>query len=327
MVRRGGYGVKEEFGRERRREVPLADSQLSPGGGIGTVDPRIDALCSTQPQRGRSGGKEPGVSTRPGATIEFNNVVMDYGKRERGSNHHGVIGPITLMIRESEFIALLGPSGCGKTTLLRLAAGLELPTSGKVVVNGEVVRGPSRSRPVVFQEPALYPWYNVRENVAIGLLNLDMSRAERAEVVDEYLELVGMANYGWMRPRQLSGGMKQRVMIARTLAMQSPVVLMDEPFAALDEIMRESLQEELLRIWAAIRPTILFVTHSIPEATFLAERVVVLGREQSGVIGDFPVVEEYPRDYAFRGSAHATQLRHELHSVMERFDDRIDHES
>lgn len=328
MVRREDYAAKQESKREGLGTTAIGGGHLPSRGGTKEADLRVDVACSDQRHRRQpSGPEEPGVSTRTGArtgaTIELNDVVMDYGKRERGGEHHRVIGPISLTIKRSEFVAILGPSGCGKTTLLRLVAGLELATSGQIVVNGEVVRGPSRRRPVVFQEPALYPWYNVRQNVAIGLLNLGIGRARRAEMVSEYLELVGMADFGWMRPRQLSGGMKQRVMIARTLAMQSPVVLMDEPFAALDEIMREALQEEILRVWAAIRPTIVFVTHSIPEATFLAERVVVLGPGQSGIIGEFPVEAEYPRCYAFRGSAAATRLRQELHDAMESLDVRV----
>lgn len=252
-----------------------------------------------------------------GSTVEVREVVMDY--RMGGSHdesHHAGIGPINLTIDRSEFVSILGPSGSGKTTLLRLIAGLLVPTSGEILVDGDAVRQPSRSRAVVFQEPALYPWYNVRQNVAIALLSSGISRAVRDARADHYLELVGLADFGWMRPRQLSGGMKQRVMIARTLAMQSECVLMDEPFAALDEISREKLQEEVLRIWIESKSTVVFVTHSIPEAVFLSQRVVVLGSANAGIIHDTRVDAPYPRNYEFRGSALASHLRKELHGVL-----------
>ena len=175
-----------------------------------------------------------------------------------------------------EFLTLVGPSGSGKTTLLDLLAGLSRPTSGKVLVDGKEVTGPGQDRAVVFQQYALFPWRTASANVSIGLENRGLSRKDRAATASKYLDLVGLAGFEDRYPHELSGGMKQRVAIARSLAYEPDVLLMDEPFAALDAQTREQLQDELLRIWQATGKTIVFITHGIDEAVYLGQRVAVL---------------------------------------------------
>jgi NitT/TauT family transport system ATP-binding protein len=185
---------------------------------------------------------------------------------------------IDLNVRRGEFVSLIGPSGCGKTTLLRVIADLETPTSGSIAVNGV---SPSEARLAraygyVFQAPALYPWRTIARNVALPLEIMGLSRAERAERVRRNLDLVNLTGFDRKFPWQLSGGMQQRASIARALSFDPDLLLMDEPFGALDEIVRDHLNEQLLRLWAKTDKTVIFVTHSIPEAVFLSTRIVVM---------------------------------------------------
>lgn len=183
---------------------------------------------------------------------------------------------LSLAVASGEFVCVLGPSGCGKSTLLNLIAGLLSPTSGKIFVDGTPVRGPGPDRGMVFQEYALLPWKQVRDNVGLGLRLQRVPRREQALRVADVIDLVGLSGFENKYPHELSGGMKQRVAVARTLVTKPKVMLMDEPFAAVDAQTRQTLQEELVRIWQATRQTIVFVTHSVEEATFLADRVVIL---------------------------------------------------
>jgi NitT/TauT family transport system ATP-binding protein len=183
---------------------------------------------------------------------------------------------INLTVEQGEFVCLLGPSGCGKSTLLNAIAGFSLPTSGAITVDGKLVIGPGPDRGMVFQEYALFPWMTVADNIAFGL---DIKRLPRAEIrakVDALLAKLGLTDFAQRFPKDLSGGMRQRVAIARVLALDSPILLMDEPFGALDALTRRTLQDELLRIWAEFKKTIIFVTHSIEESIYLADRVVVM---------------------------------------------------
>ncbi len=187
-----------------------------------------------------------------------------------------VLRDINLTVEEGEFVCLVGPSGCGKSTIVHLIAGLEQPNAGKVLVDGQPVTGPAPSRTVVFQDAALFPWLTVLGNVEFGLRMVGVSRVKRRTRAIEYLKLVHLSKFLHAYPHQLSGGMKQRVAIARALALQPEVLLMDEPFAALDAQTRAVLQNELLEIWALAKPTILFVTHNVREATGLGDRVYVI---------------------------------------------------
>jgi len=183
---------------------------------------------------------------------------------------------ISLTIRKNEFISLLGPSGCGKTTLIRIIAGLLTADRGEVLVNSQTVNSPGRDRCMVFQQFGLLPWRTVLSNVEFGLEIDGVPREERRALAEKYLELVGLKGFENYYPHQISGGMQQRVGIARALSKQPEILLMDEPFGAVDAQTREQLQEELLKIWAQTETTVVFVTHSIDEAVYLSDRVVVM---------------------------------------------------
>ena len=199
---------------------------------------------------------------------------------------------LSLEMRHEHFVCLLGPSGCGKSTLLSMIAGFVTPTSGRILVDGEPVTRPGRDRGVVFQEYVLFPWRTARQNVEFGPLLRRLRPAEQRQIAERYLALVGLAEHAHKYPRELSGGMKQRVAIARALANAPEVLLMDEPFGALDAQTREVMQEELLKIWLAERKTIVFVTHSISESLYLADEIVVMtarpGRIKAIVLVDLP---------------------------------------
>jgi NitT/TauT family transport system ATP-binding protein len=183
---------------------------------------------------------------------------------------------INLEVKSGEFICLLGPSGCGKSTLLNAVAGFSHPTAGSIVVNGKPVQAPGPDRGMVFQEYALFPWMTVEKNIAFGLEIKKQSKAQIKEKVSALLEMLNLQDFRDRYPKDLSGGMRQRVAIARVLALDSPILLMDEPFGALDSLTRRNLQDELLRIWLEFRKTIIFVTHSIEESIYLADRIVVM---------------------------------------------------
>ena len=199
---------------------------------------------------------------------------------------------ISLAIRNKEFVSLLGPSGCGKTTLIRIIAGLIPADRGEVVVNGQIVTAPGRDRCMVFQQFGLLPWRTVLSNVEFGLEIEGVCKEDRRRAADKYLELVGLRGFEHYYPHQISGGMQQRVGIARALSKQPDILLMDEPFGAVDAQTREQLQEELLKIWNQTDTTIVFVTHSIDEAIYLSDRVVVMqgrpGRIKEEVTVELP---------------------------------------
>ncbi|RAU20543.1 nitrate ABC transporter ATP-binding protein [Paramagnetospirillum kuznetsovii] len=203
---------------------------------------------------------------------------------------------ITLDIADGEFCAILGHSGCGKTSLLNMVAGFESPTSGSITVDRQAVTGPGWERTIIFQDYALFPWANIRDNVAFGLEMKGVPPAERRRIVDHHLSLVGLAAFAERYPHQLSGGMKQRVAIARALAVQPRVLLMDEPFAALDDQTRRAMQGELTRIWQQEKKTVVLVTHSIDEAILLADTVVVLSRHPGRIKRIVPIGLDRPRD-------------------------------
>jgi NitT/TauT family transport system ATP-binding protein len=183
---------------------------------------------------------------------------------------------ISLTIPQGQFTCLLGPSGCGKSTLLNAIAGFSLPSTGTISCDGKVVTEPGPERGMVFQEYALFPWMTVAQNVAFGLEIKGMAKDQIAQRVDSLLGMLSLGDFRHRFPKDLSGGMRQRVAIARVLALDSPVMLMDEPFGALDALTRRNLQDELLRIWSELKKTIVFVTHSIEEAIYLADRIVVM---------------------------------------------------
>ena len=201
---------------------------------------------------------------------------------------------IDLTIEPGQFVCLAGPSGCGKTTLLRLVAGFMTPSQGEVRVGGERVTRPSADRGVVFQQPMLYPWMTVRQNVELGPKLRGVKAAQRREEGQRFLDMVGLAEFADRRPYELSGGMQQRCQIARVLTNDPDIILMDEPFGALDALTRERLQNELLEIWRATRSTIFFITHSVDEAVFLGTRVMVMSPRPGRIVLDEPAVFSQP---------------------------------
>ncbi len=202
---------------------------------------------------------------------------------------------VCLDVREGEFVCIVGPSGCGKSTLLNLVAGLDAPDDGQVLFEGRPIRRPGPERVVVFQEPALYPWLNVRANVEFGLKLKGVGGRERRLLVDRYLELVNLRQFERAYIHELSGGMKQRVQLARALAVEPRMLLMDEPFAALDAQSRDGLQEELQAIWARTGTTILFVTHNVREAVILGDRVLVMTPAPGRIKQEIPTSLPRPR--------------------------------
>lgn len=204
---------------------------------------------------------------------------------------------VSLSLKEGEFVCLVGPSGCGKSTLLSIIAGLERPDSGTVLVDGRPVTGPGRDRGMMFQEPALFPWLNVLGNVLFGLkLKPGLTQAERCEVAEFYLQLVHLEQFKQAHIHELSGGMKQRVALARALAPNPGILLMDEPFTALDAMTREQLYTDLQEIWEKRRKTIVFVTHNVREACCLGDRVVIFSPRPGRICEEFQIHLKRPRD-------------------------------
>jgi NitT/TauT family transport system ATP-binding protein len=225
--------------------------------------------------------------------IRIDGVGKVFGAQE---NSVVALEAIDLAIPHGQFTCLLGPSGCGKSTLLNAVAGFATPSSGTITVDGQNVTGPGPQRGMVFQEYALFPWMTVAQNIRFGLDIKRLPRAESTRRVDELLQLLSLADFRHRYPKDLSGGMRQRVAIARVLALDSPILLMDEPFGALDALTRRNLQDELLRLWTTLQKTILFVTHSIEEALYLADRIVVMTYRPGTVKCDMTVALARPRD-------------------------------
>lgn len=213
-----------------------------------------------------------------------------------GGNEVIALKDIHLDIASGQFICLLGPSGCGKSTLLNAIAGFSHPTSGQILAGGQPITAPGPDRGMVFQEYALFPWMTIESNIAFGLEIAGKSPAEIRERVDMLLKMLGLAEFRARYPKDLSGGMRQRVAIARVLALDSPIMLMDEPFGALDALTRRNLQDELLKIWKVFGTTIVFVTHSIEESIYLADRTIVMTYRPGTIKRDVTIDLRRPRD-------------------------------
>lgn len=233
-----------------------------------------------------------------------------------------VLVDIDLTIRDGDFISLLGPSGCGKSTLLNVIAGLEKPSKGEVLVNGHSVLRPGSDRVMVFQESALFPWLSVLDNVMFGLKIKGISTKQAQEMAQEYIKMVHLSRFAGAYPHELSGGMRQRVAIARALVMNPQYLLMDEPFAALDEQTKLLLHSELQDIWKKTKKTIIFVTHSIHEAVQLSNRIVLMGTRPGRIIKEFAIPYSQPRSNSDPNLAYIEgqifeDLKEEIEKVMQ----------
>lgn len=219
---------------------------------------------------------------------------------------------VDLNIKENEFVCIVGPSGCGKSTLLNIIAGLDNPTSGQVIVNDELVTAPGRDRGVVFQQYALFPWLTVRKNVEFGLKLKGMPQEEVNEITNRYLRLVGLLEFANSYPKELSGGMKQRVAIARAYAVNPEVLLMDEPFGALDAQTRTQLQSELLNTWENEQKTCFFITHDVEEAIILAQRVVIMSARPGRIKEIIDINIPYPRTQETKMTKEFNELKNKI---------------
>ena len=225
-------------------------------------------------------------------SIEIKNINKSFDGRGKNLS---VLEDINLTVNDGELVCLLGPSGCGKTTLLRLIAGLDHPTSGEIIANGELVEKPSGDRAVIFQQYSLFPWLTVLKNVTFGLEISGGSKEENIQAAERYLKSVGLLEFKDSYPHELSGGMKQRVAIIRSLLNHSPILLMDEPFSALDMQNRHKLQEQLIGVWKRFENTIIFVTHDVDEAVYLADKIVLLDKNPGKIAEVIEVDLERPR--------------------------------
>lgn len=252
--------------------------------------------------------------------LEARHLCKSFASGTRETGRLAVLKDISFSMTEGTFLSVIGPSGCGKSTLLRLIAGLERPDTGDVLVRDEVVAGPGLDRGVVFQAPNLLPWRTASRNVELGMESLKVGRADRRRRAAELLELVGIGKFGQFYPWQLSGGMQQRVGLARALAIDPVLLLMDEPFAAVDAQTRQLLQEELQRIWLASLKSVVFITHDIAEAIFLSDVVLVMGKSPGTIVDKVAISFERPRDYSIRGTTEFAELESRILHVLRHAD-------
>ncbi len=238
--------------------------------------------------------------------LEARAVWKSFEKEDRTTE---AVRDVSLGIHAGELVCLVGPSGCGKTTLLRMFAGLEMPSRGELRLRGRLIDGPGADRGMIFQSFALFPWRSVRRNIEFGLEVNRVPKEERHRISDRYIDLVGLKGFEHAHPRELSGGMQQRVGLARALANDPAVMLMDEPFGSLDAQTRNLMQLELLRIWESTRKTVVFVTHSVDESVFLADRIVVLTARPASVKSMVEIEMPRPRD---RASPEFAAIRHRV---------------
>jgi NitT/TauT family transport system ATP-binding protein len=254
--------------------------------------------------------------------IELRNVRQTFlvkGNENKVRSEFVALDDLNLVVEPGEFVTVVGPSGCGKSTILDLVSGLSRPSGGEVLVDGEVITGPGLDRSVVFQQYTLLPWRTAQSNVEFALeAHGGLSKAERAERARDYLDLVGLTEFANRLPGELSGGMKQRVAIARSLCYEPGVLLMDEPFGALDAQTRESLQEELLEIWRRTGTTVVFITHDIEEAVFLGQRVAVMSTRPGRIIETIRIDldKEGAADNDVRATPEFADHRHHIWSLL-----------
>jgi NitT/TauT family transport system ATP-binding protein len=244
--------------------------------------------------------------------LRIEDVSRTFAPAHPGAEPTRALQPITLAVADNDFIAILGPSGCGKSTLLRIVAGLDRASSGRVLLDDAAVAGPGPDRGMVFQSYTLFPWLSVADNIAFGLREKGMPEGQRRQSAQEWCARVGLTGFEQHYPKQLSGGMQQRTAIARVLANDPKIMLLDEPFGALDNQTRALMQEMLLGIWERERKTVLFVTHDIEESIFLASRVVVMSARPGRIKADVRIDLPYPRHYTLKTSPEFSKLKAQL---------------
>lgn len=256
---------------------------------------------------------KPGADMTSNAKISLTDVHKVFPLKDE---EFVALDRVSLEIEDNEFVTVVGPSGCGKSTLMNILAGLETATSGTALVDGKEVDGPGPERGVIFQQYALFPWLTVRQNVEFGLSVARVPAKERRERAEHFIRMVGLEQFADALPKMLSGGMKQRCAIARAYAVNPSILLMDEPFGALDALTRVRLQEQLLETWSAERRTVMFITHDVDEAVFLANRVVVMAARPGRIAEIIDVDLPYPRTEEIRLSPEFTALRNRVwHAV------------
>lgn len=270
-------------------------------------------VTGTEPQAAGLAGRAAGGPSEAEPLLALRGITKRFRTKRQDTL---ALDDVTLEVRPREFICIVGPSGCGKSTLLNIAAGIDIEYEGEALFEGTPIRGMARERAVVFQEPALFPWLNVRANVEFGLKLRGVPKEQRREIVDRHLALVNLSRFDRAYIHELSGGMKQRVQLARGLAVEPHVLLMDEPFAALDAQTRDDLQLELQTVWTRIGTTVLFVTHNVREAVILGDRVVVMSPSPGRIKSIIDINLERPRtpdDHAVADLAAA--VRYELQNT------------
>jgi NitT/TauT family transport system ATP-binding protein len=248
--------------------------------------------------------------------IAFKNVSMRFPTQDGG--HMNVVDDVSYDIRDREFVSVIGPSGCGKTTMMNIVAGFMQPSSGAVTLDGKPITGPGPDRGVIFQDYGVFPWLTVKDNIAFGL-NLRANRtpaAERDEICRRYMQLMGLADFAGAWPRMLSGGMRQRLALARAYAVKPEFLLMDEPFGALDAQTRSAMQDLLLQVLAAENKTVMLITHSVEEAIYLSNRIVVMTARPTRIREIIRVPFVYPRTSALLDSAEFGELRAHVRDLV-----------
>ncbi len=262
------------------------------------------------------GGARDGTGGRAPASpkLRLDDLSVTFPKRRGGEVV--AVDALTLMVREREFVSIVGPSGCGKSTLLRVAAGLQRPSSGAVTLNGAPVTGPGADRGMVFQSYTLFPWLTVHGNVEFGLRLRGLREDECGRIARRYIELVGLTGFERAYPKELSGGMQQRAAIARALANDPEILLMDEPFGALDAQTRALMQELLLAVWDQTHKTVLFVTHDIDEAILLSDRVYIMTARPGRIKEELPVTLPRPRSVDLLDTEEFIRLRRQVHHLI-----------
>lgn len=269
-----------------------------------------------------AGGKKDVMSTNNDARVEIE--IRDVSKVFEGRSGTTVaLSKVDIDVKHNEFICVVGPSGCGKTTLLNIIAGLLEPSTGTVKVGGKLVNGPGRERGVVFQQYALFPWMTVRQNVEFGLKLQRIPKNERREMAEKYIELVGLKDFCEAYPKELSGGMKQRVAIARAYAVNPEVLLLDEPFGALDAQTRAQLQENLLYTWQNERKTCFFITHDVEEAVILSQKVILMSARPGRIKEIIDIDLPYPRTQETKLTKEFNDIKNTLWSKV--YKEYLDH--